>query len=311
MERFKKIGAYAIEIFIFCVLVTGIVDESKNLYQLLQDNGGHEKEVTVVGKTVSSDLFGKLKYYAVLEEGALSQLTRNSSNQEISLISKSEFEQLDAGDTIMTNDSDMTEDDKKSKIIEHLIVIVVFSIYPFGFIAYNIEHIPLLKKLEDKAASLFLFSLLGIICLVFLMAYVFMGKSIVSIVQSHSGDQIETEAYISDREYDYNAGRYSTSSYYLHLSFYAEDINKEVMISKEVSSRIFSQANHNIDVQYPEGQPYKAHISGTKFRDFIGSSLIIYSCVLIVTALLIYVAFLMRRKKKTGSFYKKKDFSNK
>ncbi|WP_368900995.1 hypothetical protein [Oceanobacillus oncorhynchi] len=59
----KKIGAYAIGIFIFCVLVTGIVDESKNLYQLLQDKGGHEKEVTVVGKTVSSDLIGKLKYY--------------------------------------------------------------------------------------------------------------------------------------------------------------------------------------------------------------------------------------------------------
>lgn len=235
------------------------------------------------------------------------------STQETSLISKKEFEQLNAGDTIRKNDSYMTDKDKKSQIIEHLIVIVVFSIYPFGFIAYNLEHIPLLKKLDDKAASLFLFSLLGIICLVFLMAYVFMGKSIVSIVQSHSGDQIETEAYISDREYDYNAGRYSTSSYYLHLSFYAEDINKEVMSSKEVSSRIFSQANHVIDVQYPEGQPYKAHIAGTKFRDFFGSSLIIYSCVLIVTALLIYSAVLMRRKKKTGSFYRKqkKDFSNK
>ncbi|WP_339180704.1 hypothetical protein [Oceanobacillus sp. FSL W7-1293] len=311
MERFKKIGAYAIGIFVFCVLVTGIVDESKSLYQLLQDKGGNEEEVTVVGKTVSSDLFGKLKYYAVLEEEALSQLTRKMSTQEISLISKKEFEQLNAGDTIRKNDSYMTDEDKKSQIIEHLIVIVVFSIYPFGFIAYNIEHIPLLKKLEDKAASLFLFSLLGIVCLVFLMAYVFMGKSIVSIVQSHSGDQIETEAYISDREYDYNAGRYSTSSYYLHLSFYAEDINKEVMVSKEVSSRIFSQANHVIDVQYPEGQPYKAHIAGTKFRDFFGSSLIIYCCVLIVTALLIYSAFFMRRKKKTGSFYKKKDFSNK
>ncbi|MFD1449230.1 hypothetical protein ACFQ5E_00300 [Oceanobacillus sojae] len=145
------------------------------------------------------------------------------------------------------------------------------------------------------------------------MSYVFMGKAVISVVQSYSGNKIETEAFIFNKERDYNAGLHSTNSYYLHLSFYAEDIEEETFISKQVSSRIFPQNHDLINIRYPEGQPYKAYISGTKFSDFIGSSFIIYSCVIIVTALLIYAAILMRRKKKTGSYYKKqkKDFSNK
>ncbi|GEN88849.1 hypothetical protein OSO01_35880 [Oceanobacillus sojae] len=140
-----------------------------------------------------------------------------------------------------------------------------------------------------------------------------MGKAVISVVQSYSGNQIETEAFISDKERNYNAGLHSTNSYYLHLSFLRGRYRRRNFISKQVSSRIFPQNRDLINIRYPEGQPYKAYISGTKFSDFIGSSFIIYSCVIIVTALLIYAAILMRRKKKTGSYYKKqkKDFSNK
>ncbi|WP_080872141.1 hypothetical protein [Oceanobacillus timonensis] len=311
MERFKKLGAYAIGIFILIICITVIADESKLLYPLLQGKNGEEKEVTTVGKTVSSDLFGSLKYYAVLEDDALLQLTRHSSDQEISLLTKQEFEQLDAGETITKNDSGITDEDQKSQITEHLIVIIVFSIYPSGFLVYNISHIPFFKKWREKGATFFIFIVSGILCLVFIMTYVFMGKSIISVVQSYSGDQIEVEAFISDTAHERNTGRFSRDSYYLHLSFYTEDGDEEIFISKEVSSRIYSQNHFSIPVRYPEGQPYKAHIAGTKFGDFIGSSFIIYSCTLIITVFLIYAAFLMRRKKKTGSFYKKKDFSNK
>ena len=131
-----------------------------------------------------------------------------------------------------------------------------------------------------------------------------MGKDIISTIQAYGGKQLETTALITDRDVDYNYGRYERSYYYLALAFKDQEGNV-INITKEVPPSVYNNNGFSVNVRYPEGNPYSIHLNGFKAGDiffYFGTELLIYGITILLTALLIFAAVLWRRKKKTGSY---------
>lgn len=315
VELLKRIGLYIIGIIFFLGCVNGFIGESTKLYSLIQQQKEEQMDKTVQSKAVSLSLFGRMTYYALLEDGAWENLINNNSPRAYAEISKGEFDKLKAGDTVegtLTGGS-FSNEDIRSAIFTHLILMGIAIIYPICFILYQLIHIPAVESWADRHGKFLgpLFSgiLIGGLCIGILVSYTFMGKDIINTIQAHSGNQLEATAVITDWEADYGYRRYERDYYYLALTF--EDSQGNVIhMTKEVPPSVYNNAGSSIIVVYPEGHPYRVHfLDDFKLSDtlFYFEVLSLYGITIILTLLLIYAAFLMRRKRKTGSYWPEKE----
>ncbi|MBP2079608.1 hypothetical protein [Oceanobacillus polygoni] len=311
MEVMKRIALYLIGIVVFIAFVNGFVDESKELYTLVQQQKDAPLEQIVQGKTAERDLFGRMIYYGLFEEETETNVIYKNPASAYAQVSRDEFEQLEVGETIEGRmlGTAFSDRDVRSKLYEHLILMGVFLIYPFFFVIYQLIHIPVVErwmKRHDKLLGRLISSIfIGGICLGLLFSYISMGKSLFSTIQAHGGKQQEITALITDRDFDLNAGRYVSSQYFLALAYEDQDGNM-VHMTKEVPPSVYHNNELFLTVSHPEGYPYRIHLNGFNAGDiffYMGTDLFIYGLTIVMTALLIFAAVLWRRKKKTGSYW--------
>ena len=312
MELLKRISLYMVGIVVFVAFVNGFIDESKELYQLIQQQSDEQLEETVQGKAVHNGLFGKLTYYAVLTDGAEENVIYNSEARDYAEIPKSEFDALEIGDTLKgtLTGAAFSKEDIRSQIYEHFLLMAIALIYPTFFIIYQLIHIPSVNRWtnsHDKWLSrLFSGIFIAGLCIGLLFSYVSMTKDIVSTVQAHHGNQQETTALITDRyeDHSYSYKGYWRSYYYLALAFEDQE-GSMINLTKAVPPSIFNNNDFSDKINYPEENPYRVYMDGIKVSDsfFYINALILYILTIVLTLLLIYAAFLMRRKKKTGSYW--------
>lgn len=310
MEELKRIGLYSIGIFVFVASLVGFFVAFQELYQTVQREKDAQMEETVQAKTVDQTLFGRLTYYVVFEEGAEENATYNNMRRSHARVSQSQFEDLSIDDKIEGSwaGAAFTDEGVRAVVYENLIVMGVFLVYPVLFILYQLIHIPAVGRWMDRndkwLGKLVSGIFIGVICIVLLFIYILMGRDIINTIQAHSGNQQEVEAVITDKHSDINLQRYARNYFYLALTFEDQD-GTMIHMTKEVPQSVYYDNDFSVKVSYPEGHPYRAHIVGFNASDitFYGRALTIYGVALVLTVLLIYAAYLMNRKKQTGSFW--------
>ncbi|RDW16666.1 hypothetical protein [Oceanobacillus chungangensis] len=313
METLKRIGLYIIGIFVFIMFVNGFIDESKALYALIQQQKGEKHAETVQSKAAENDLFGNLTYYAVFKDGNDTNVIYKNNPRTYAKLSKSEFEELEAGDKLEGTlvGAAFSNGDIRSQIYQHLIMMGIALIYPILFILYQLVHIPAVERWTDRHDKWLSRLISGIfisgLCIGLLFSYISMAKSIGSTIQAHTGKQQEAMAIITDRDADYSYKRYERDYYYLALAFEDQE-GKTINLTKEVPPSVYHNNNFSVKISYPEGVPYRIHFDSFKVSDtfFYLSAMLIYILTIVLTILLIYAAYLMRRKQKTGSYWPEK-----
>ncbi|QGS69757.1 hypothetical protein CV093_20620 [Oceanobacillus sp. 143] len=126
MEVIKRIVLYLIGIYVFIMFVNGFIDESKQLYSLVQQQRNEQVEQMVHGKVADRDLFGKVNYYAIFEDGADTNVIHKNRPRTYAEISRNEFEELNVGDKVEGSITGraFSNEDIRSQIYVHLIMMV-------------------------------------------------------------------------------------------------------------------------------------------------------------------------------------------
>ena len=152
MELLKRVGLYLIGIIFFLGCVIGFIGESTELYALIQQQKEEQMDKTVQSKAVSRSLFGRMTYYALFEDGARENLINNNPPRAYAEISKDEFDKLNAGDTVegTSTGGSFSNEDIRSTIFTHLIVMGIVIIYPICFVLYQLIHITAVERWTDR-----------------------------------------------------------------------------------------------------------------------------------------------------------------
>lgn len=314
MEWIKKIGAgigyAALSIFLLALCIFIVVTSSKEIHEALFPKA-EIKEMTVEGKTVYSDLYGNVTYYAASNENAETALTINTVDEYLIQVPQEEYETIQAGEVLKGGNitSFHVQALGDMDVIVNLLLLLAFSApLVFGPVVL-ITMLPVVGNRMGK----YLTKIVGriyksLLVLGFLLVYISLGLSIANVIQSHAGEQRQTEAIITDNYSDPGYGRYESAYYYLAFT-YEDERGNPVHMTKLVRPSVYFEGGESIMIHHPAGEPYKVHFGDTGSADilFYLEHLFVYIIIFILTVLFLYTAFLMRRKKKTGSYWKNKE----
>lgn len=311
MESIKKVGAIigytVLGIFISVLFIYIAVTSAKEVYSSLFPKA-EIKDITVEGKVVYNDLFGNLTYYAAADEKAETALTVDAEG--LMPISAEEYKTLQKGDVIVgeTIQSFRLENLIDIDLFVNFLLFIAFSFIILFALVGAIEAIPVIGKKTVLLGSILKLVYLVLIIVGFSLVYISFGKSVVTAIQAHSGEQIQTEATITDSYSDPGYGRYESSYYYLALS-YDDEQGNPIHMTKQVKPSVYYESDDAIMISHSSGDPFKVHFGEAGSMDlfFYLGHLMMYIMIFILTGLFIFVAVLMRRHKKTGSYWKKKD----
>lgn len=314
VEWIKRIGAgigyTALSIFLLALCIFIVVTSSKEIYEALFPRS-EIKEMIVEGKTVYSDLYGNLTYYAAANEEVETVLTINSGNEDLVQVPLDEYETMQNGEVLKREsiNSFNVQALGDMDVIVNLLLLLAFSApLVFGPVVL-ITMLPVIGGRMEK----YLTKIVGgiyksLLVLGFLLVYISLGLSIANVIQSHAGEQIQTEAIITDNYSDPGYGRYEAAYYYLAFT-YKDEQGNPIHMTKLVKPSVYYETGDSIKISHPAGEPYKVHFGDAGSADifFYLEHLFMYFMTFILTVLFLFTAFLMRRKKKTGSYWKKKE----
>ncbi|MCM3227367.1 hypothetical protein [Terribacillus saccharophilus] len=311
MELIKKIGTMigytALGIFMSVLFIYIAITSAKEVYSSLFPKSEMD-EITVEGKIVYNDLFGNLTYYTAADEEAETALTIGAEG--LMPISAEEYEMVQNGDVIdgETIQSFRLENLMDVDLFVNFLLFIAFSFIILFALVGAIEAVPVIGKKTGLLGAILKWVYLTLIIVGFSLVYISFGKSVITAIQAHSGEQIQTEAAITDSYGDPGSSRYESSYYYLALS-YDDEQGNPIHMTKQVKPSIYYEGGSTIMISHPAGSPLNIHFGDTGSMDlfFYLGHLMMYILIFILTGLFILVAVLMRRHKKTGSYWKKKD----
>ncbi|WP_077306478.1 hypothetical protein [Terribacillus halophilus] len=291
MKRTKIITLHFALPILSLVCLAFLVNESINLCTLIHKHQTETEKVTVEGKTISSDLYGNLEYYAVLEKDAESRVTHLTDDGDLTEVSRQEFSQLNQGDTIDINKNDSTTE--RTVMYQSIALIAVYMIAPIYYICFLIaryQNIKTWKWLSWPLLRTVQFGFFGILAAILIYGYGSMGKIIYNTFQAYTGGQYETKAIVTDREADINGGRFESNYYYLSIMYRDQDSNT-IYMTKEVRPSVYNDSLIDATISFPEDNPYHIHVKGFSGSDilFYFNKLWLYVIVIILTSLLTLV----------------------
>lgn len=314
MEWIKKLGAgigyAALGIFMLALCIFIVATSSKEIYAALFPKS-EIKEITVEGKTVYTDLYGNPTYYAAANKEAETALTINAGNEDLIQVSLEEYETIETGQVLTEGDTASFRVQALGDIdviVDFLLLLAFSAPLVFGPVAL-IAMLPVISERMVKCLTKIVGGIYKILLVLgFLLVYISFDLSIANVIQSHAGEQRHTEAIITDRYSDPGYGRYESAHYYLAFT-YEDEQGNPVHMTRLVKPSVYVEGGKSIMIHHQAGKPYNVHFGDTGSADilFYLEHLFMYILLFILTALSVYTAFLMRRKKKTGSYWKKKE----
>ncbi|MFP7493404.1 hypothetical protein SFC66_06400 [Terribacillus saccharophilus] len=309
MELLKKLGkilgyaAFGIFMLALCIFITVI--SAKDIYTSLFPKSEID-EMTVEGKAVYSDLFGNLTFYAAEREEVVNGLTVGADG--LVPIDAEEYKTLQNGDVVqgVAIQSFRLENIIDVDFFVSFLLFIAFSFLILFFLAAAIDEVPVIGKKNVFFGTLIKRLYFVLLVIGFSLVYISLGKSIVTSIQAHSGEQVQTEATITDYYGDPGYGKYESAYYYLALN-YEDEQGNSIHMTKQVKPSIYYESGDTLMVNYPAGEPLKVHFGDAGSLDlfFYFEHLFMYLMVFVLTGMGIFVAVLMRRYKKTGSYWKK------
>ncbi|MFS0559487.1 hypothetical protein AB1K91_01985 [Terribacillus sp. 179-K 1B1 HS] len=315
MKKSKILTLHIILAALAIAGVIGIAAEAKSLYTLVHSHQEEKKAVTVEGKTISSDLFGNMYYYAVLKAGEESKVTHLTADGALTEVTREEFDQLDIGDTIEIAKSDSAENKAyRSEIYKSIFFIVIYAIVLIHYISFLVackRRIEGWEWLVWPIAYTIQLLFFGVLAAILIYGYSSIGKMVYNAAQSYAGTQHETEAIITDKDEDINGGRYETNYHYIAFMYKDADGNT-IHMSKEVRPSVYNDSVITTTISFPEDEPYRVHTNGLTLSDiiFYGTKLVPEFITIFLTGMLIliirymfrnYDTWKQRRKKKKQS----------
>jgi hypothetical protein len=291
----KNSGGITFHLVLFILFLAGIIaiaDEARSLYTMTKNNQDEKEEVVAEGKIISSDLFGNMEYYAVLEAGAESNVTHMTEDKALTDITQEEFNQLDTGDTIEIEKIDSSGNNTyRSEMHKSILLMVVYAIGPAYYISYLIlrSRIKVWKWLSRPIILLIPIAFFGFLAFALIFGYISMGKMLSNAIQSYTGAQFTTEAIVTDSNDDFNGGRYPSQYYYLAFT-YNDPGGNTIHMTKEVRPSVYNNSRDTVTISFPVDNPYRIHTKGFSASDiiFYGTKLVLHVIVIALTALLLY-----------------------
>ncbi|MCM3225692.1 hypothetical protein [Terribacillus saccharophilus] len=286
--------------------IIGITAEAASLYTLVSTHQEETESATAKGKRISSDLYGNLEFYAVLED-----------DETWSEVTRDEFEQLDDGDTIEIAKKDSSDNKAyRSEIYKSILFIVLYAIGPSHYICFLIARTRRVKGwgwLGWPSGVTLQLLLYGFLAAILIYGYSSIGKMVFNAVQSYTGTQHETEAIVTASDADINSGRHETNYYHLALQYEDADGNT-IHMTKEVRPSVYKNSTKSAEISFPEDDPYRVHTKGFSLSDiFFYSTKLVPEVITILLTLILslipryifsnfsYGSWKRRRKKKKQS----------
>lgn len=307
------------KIFAFLAFLFLLFVNYSNVEDFLEEREDREpvpQEKLVLGKSVTKDLIGSTRYSLKIDDPGLGKPDEEPA-KSVS-VGREQFETTGRGDKIEVYKIDgdyMTESSMNEEDLIFFILLAVFSLYPAGYILWLLSRIPAVrrflrkkeKKLDRLAGGVMYILLFGIVSAVLMFGFGEMKSAIGTGVEKLFGQGYLTdEALVSDKEIDYNPGRYATNDFYLRLVYQA-DTGQSLELLKGVTYHTYKQyqPGDQIKISYDPGEPYHVFIPGMELLDYIEVLLREEVTISIVTVLLaVLVGFLpflwpkRRRKRK-------------
>lgn len=306
MKKTKKIIIHLILGILSIAGIIGITVEAASLYTLVSTHQEETEPVTTKGKRISSDLYGNLEFYAVLE-----------ADETWSEITRDEFEQLDDGDTIEIMKEDSSDDKVyRSEIYKSILFITLYAIVPSHYISFLIARTRRVKGwgwLGWPIGVTLQLLLYGFLAAILIYGYSSIGKMVFNAVQSYTGTQHETEAIVTASDADINTGRHETNYYHLSMQYEDADGNT-IHMTKEVRPSVYNNSTTTAEISFPEDDPYRVHTKGFSLSDifFYSTKLVLEVITILLTLILSlipryifsnfsYGSWKLRRKRKKQS----------
>lgn len=320
METIKKVLAAVAGFVVFVIFIMMIVEQATDLIELKKSEVGKPAEAIVVDKTIFRDLYGKMYYLALLEEGASEKVSVYLSERSNAEVTKKEYDKLSTGDVIKGYDKYGTfysKKDAKESHWEHWIMLFVLSIYPLFYSFYQLlkweKFENLVNRYDKSLGRIFSTIFIGGLVVGLLFSYGSMVSSLKNVILSNTGDSVERDAIILDGQVDYGSGRYSEDSFYLAIAYIHD--GEMMYMTKEVTRNDYNEYSYSLPIRYPSDQPHHVTVTEFSWKDFqfivATNKFIIYILTIVLTALLIFAANILHRKKKERASYKKRNKNKK
>lgn len=319
-EKRKRIKymLLAFATFVFSIGLTSI--NWKEYEEMKKDNEQIQTTATVYGKTAIQDLFGGTYYYALIEDGLIGKVTTKLKVGQKASISKEEFDKIEFGDSLngfTVNGTFHTQADLDGEYTSFYIGLAFVSLYPIGYILYLISRINIVRAMFvrighvkglNRPIDILVNSLLFSGVIVGLLFYIFNFGDILKSGYNKfmSENQIETTAIVEDHHIDINSSMYGSSNYYLGLVYNNQD-GQIVSVTKEVTMHSYNKYKDDaLPIKYNEQDYYRVYLQEIDFQDIFqmltSDLFIILYLAVVIIALLIFLLFVLRKRKKYGYY---------
>ena len=257
---------------------------------------------------------------SLIEDGLIGKVTTKLKVGQKASISKEEFDKIEFGDSLngfTVNGTFHTQADLDDEYTSFYIGLAFFSLYPIGHIIYLLSRINIVRalfirighvKALNRSIDILVNSLLFGGVIVGLLFYIFNFGDILKSGYNKfiSENQTESTAIVEDHHIDINASIYGSSNYYLGLVYNNQD-GQIVSVTKEVTMHSYNKYKDDaLPIKYNEQDYYRVYLQEIDFQDvfqMLTSDLfiILYLAVIII-ALLIFLLFVLRKRKKYGYY---------
>jgi hypothetical protein len=318
--KIKRLGyvllAFATFVFSICLIFANW----QKYEAMKKDNEQIQTTTNVYGKTAIQDLFGEAYYYALIEVGLIGKATTNLKAGQKASISKEEFDKIEFGDSLngfTVNGTFHTQADLDEEYTSFYIGLAFFSLYPIGYIVYLVSKINIVRAMFERighakglnrSINILVNSLLFGGVIVGLLFFIFDFGDILKSGYNRfmSEKQIETTAIVADHDIDINTSMYANSAYYLGL-VYKNQKGQIVSVTKEVTKHTYNKyKDDSLPIKYNKQDYYRAYLQEIDFEDifqiFTSDLFIIFYLAVIIIALLIFLLFVLRKRKRYGYY---------
>lgn len=301
----------SIAFVIFIISIYFIVHHTEKYLHLKKEISRNPESATanVFNKVASQGLFTGMNYHVLIKPDFSGKTTTHLNIGDSGTVTKKEFDRLKIGDSIKGYSIEgkfYTKQDVERKVntFTFFIVIMLFSLYPIGYLIYLLDHLKKFRSLFNRILGPTIVGIIAISTVGGLLYSIYsMGPMLTNWYQKIADkNQIETTALITDTDEDINYSKHHDSHYYLAF-FYINEDKKVIHITKEVTPHTYYKYQYGgLPITYNPNDPYRVFIKNIEFQDVVNFILTnaffskIISVIILTIFILIFIHLLKSKK---------------
>ncbi|MED4473516.1 hypothetical protein [Oceanobacillus caeni] len=242
-------------------------------------------------------------------------------NSSMIRVSQDFFERAEVGDSIAGFEADgefYLESHLKEEIHIFYILLMIFSLYPAGYILYWMMKIKPIREgfgiiakvlhLEKVGNFIITFVIFGgIVATLFYFSFTEGKDALENGYERFFGDNhAEANALILDKDVDLNSSLHGDHEYYISLMYRPANQDESIFIAKGVPWPTYNRYTDSIPIIYNVDNPYQVFVKDITFWDIVEimmtDTVLIGTIAIILGILLSLIPYFLWRKKKYGHY---------